>query len=93
MTIPKPPIDLAAAGKALWTAMVNEYDLSASELTILLEACRTSDELARLAPAVSKAELVVAGSMQQPRANPLLDEARRHREVLARLLGQLKEIK
>jgi len=35
----------------------------------------------------------VTGSRGQPRPSPLLDEARKHRDVLSRLLAALKETK
>ena len=67
------------------------FELSAGEAAVLGEACRTVDELGRLAEAMPDAELIVEGSTGQPRGNPLLDEVRKHRETLARLLSALKE--
>ena len=93
MTIPKPPDDLAATGTKLWRTMLIDYDLTASELVILHEAARTSDELDRLAAALVTAELTVKGSMGQPVSSPLLDDVRRHRDTLGKLLGQLREVK
>ena len=89
----KPPGDLQAPGKALYRAVLAEFDLSAAEFRLLTEACRTTDELERLAQAMAGAELTVAGSRGQPRPSPLLDEVHKHRDTLARLLAALKETK
>ncbi len=89
----KPPGHLQAPGKALWRAVLTDFDLSAGEFRLLTEACRTTDELERLAQAMAGAELTVTGSRGQPRPSPLLDEARKHRDVLSRLLSALKETK
>jgi len=40
-----PPKDLQGPGRALWRSILDEYDLSKPEMTLLREACRTSDEL------------------------------------------------
>ena len=60
--------------------------LRLAELANLAEACRTADELDRLEKAVrALPELVVSGSTGQPRPHPLLEEVRRHRQLLERL--------
>jgi hypothetical protein len=54
------------------------------------EVCRTWGELERLEKAVrALPDLVVAGSMGQPRMHPLLDAVRAHRALLAKLCEQL----
>jgi hypothetical protein len=45
---PKAPTGLRAAGKRLWVAVANKYVLTPAEVSVLVEACRTSDELDRL---------------------------------------------
>lgn len=88
---PRAPAGVGRAGRALWRAVLAEYDLSPPELQLLTEACHTADELDRLRRLVEEANPIVDGSRGQPRANPLLAEIRRHRETLARLLAALKE--
>jgi nucleotide-binding universal stress UspA family protein len=90
---PNPPKGLQTSGKALWRAVLAEFDLSPAELRLLHEAGRTTDELDRLAAAMPDASLTVMGSRGQPRPSPLLDEARKHRDTLVRLLTALKEDK
>jgi hypothetical protein len=90
---PGPPKGLQTSGKALWRAVLAEFDLSPSELRLLREASRTTDELDRIAEAMPDADLTVKGSRGQPRPTPLLDEARKHRDTLVRLLTALKEDK
>jgi len=92
MTTNAAPRGLKGPGKALWQATVAEFELSSPELGLLAEACRTRDELERLTIALAGAELLVIGSMGQPRPNPLLDEARKHRETMGRLLALLRPV-
>lgn len=86
---PQPPSDLAAAGRRLWREIVAEYELSPAEMAILREACRTADECERIRIALAAAEPTTLGSTGQERGNPLLGEARRHREQLSRLISAL----
>jgi hypothetical protein len=86
----KPPTGLKASGKRLWTAVAEPYILTPAELATLEQAARTADELARLEKAVrALPDLVVAGSMGQPRMHPLLGEVREHRRLLERLTTAL----
>jgi hypothetical protein len=64
--------------------------LTAAELEMLGQACRTCDELDRLERAVrALPELTVQGSMGQPKPHPLLAEVRAHRLLLERLTTAL----
>jgi hypothetical protein len=88
--VPKPPAGLRAPGKRLWVAVVNKYVLTAAEVEMLGQACRTADELDRLERAVrALPELTVQGSMGQIRPHPLLAEVRAHRLLLERLTSAL----
>jgi hypothetical protein len=87
---PAPPEAFGTQGSALWERVAAEFEPSAFEAAILTEACRTVDEVQSIRDELrAAASVVVAGSTGQPRAHPLLDEVRRHRETLARLLTVL----
>ena len=86
----KPPTGLKAPGRRLWTGVVVSYILTPAELAMLEQAARTADELERLEKAVRELpDLVVTGSMGQPRMHPLLSEVRAHRALLAKLTAEL----
>jgi hypothetical protein len=86
----KPPAGLRTAGKRLWVAVAESFVLNAGERAMLEQACRTSDELARLEAAVrALPELTTPGSAGQIKPHPLLAEARAHRLLLERLVGAL----
>lgn len=92
MSKPQPPESLADAGKELWAAVVEPYDLRVDELTVLEAACKTADMIAILdrewngmgKPFLTK------GSMGQDVIHPLIGELRAQHAQLARLLGLLK---
>jgi hypothetical protein len=83
------PADLQKEGKKLWREITTEFDLTHAELALLREACRLVDELQTIRFALLKADATVSGSTGQVRPNPLFDEARKHRESLAKTLGAL----
>lgn len=86
----KPPMGLRSSGRRLWLSVAERYVLTAGELEMLGQACRTCDELDRLEKAVrSLPELTVQGSMGQPKPHPLLAEVRAHRLLLERLTTAL----
>jgi len=86
----KPPTGLRAPGKRLWVSVADRYVLTASELEMLGQACRTCDELDRLERAVRNLpDLTTTGSTGQPKAHPLLSEVRAHRLLLERLTTAL----
>jgi hypothetical protein len=86
----EPPAGLEASGQRLWTSVIEVYALTPGELSVLAEAARTADELARLEEAIRHLpDLMVTGSTGQPRAHPLLEEVRRHRTLLERLCVSL----
>src|SRR3954462_6177142 len=71
MTKPKPPRGAQRAGKALWDAVLDEYELKEPELLLLREAVRTVDTLDALEARVA-ADGPLLGSSQGERAHPAL---------------------
>lgn len=88
--MPSAPAKLGTKARGLWAAVTKTYDLRVDELRVLEDACREIDLIERLEGELREAKLVVKGSMGQPVANPLVQELRQHRGVLARLLAGLK---
>lgn len=89
-TAPRPPDDLGDSGRALWAEVHETWELGSHETRLLLEACRTADELDMIREAIRSGPATVEGSKGQPRPSPLWEEARRHREQLTRLLVALR---
>jgi len=87
--VPKPPAGLRASGRALWRAVLNDFDLDQHERTILREACRTADSLDGL-QALLDTEGLSAESSQGVRVHPALVELRQQRIAFARLLTALR---
>lgn len=87
---PSAPARLGARGRRFWKDTLESFDLSNAELSILTEACRTLDDLDRLATAIEEQGATVAGSQGQPVVNPALTEARGQRVVLHRLIAALQ---
>jgi hypothetical protein len=85
--IPEPPAGLGESGTALWLRVHRDWRLRPDEEELLLAACRTIDETARLEFALAGADVVVTGSRGQSRAHPLVREIREHRLALKQLLG------
>lgn len=86
---PKPPSELKTSGRALWRAVLDDYELDAHEVTILREACRTADSLDALQNLLD-AEGYMGETSQGPRVHPALVEARQQRLAFARLLTALR---
>jgi len=89
MSAVKPPAGLKAAGRALWRAVLADYELAEHERRLLVEACRTVDLCADL-QALVDAQGPVLGTAEHPKAHPAAVELRQHRIVLARLIAALR---
>lgn len=83
------PSGLAARGRRYWRAVLGVYELSESELEVLLEVCRTLDSLDLLEAAVARDGSTVRGSAGQTVVHPALTEARGQRALLHRLIAAL----
>jgi hypothetical protein len=67
-------------GKRLWLSVADRYVLTAAELGMLSQACRTADELDRLERAVRRNSPNSRCAQHRPtQSTPLLEEVRRHR--------------
>jgi hypothetical protein len=86
---PRPPKGLQRSARALWRAVLGEYDLDEHELTLLREAARTVDSLDGLQAALD-AEGLMSTSSQGVRVHPALVELRQQRVTFARLLTALR---
>lgn len=89
MSPPKAPAGLGAAGRKLWREVLADFALPPDGQALLVQACRTVDELEQLREAIADAEVMTTGSQGQPVASPLFAEARAHRATLAKLISQL----
>ena len=89
MTRPRAPQSLDQAGKALWRAMTGAYELAPHEAELLRQACRVTDQLARIDAILMDEDLVVAGHAGQPRSHPLLQVSADQRRVLDALFRSM----
>jgi hypothetical protein len=80
-----PPRDLKKRGKRLWRSVFDDYEPSPTEEQILLDLCRTLDEIDVLTAVLAQSEMVVAGSTGQLVVNPVIGALREHRKLAVRL--------
>lgn len=86
---PRTPAGLAGRGARYWRTVVGDYDLSDSERELLLEVCRTLDNLDALATAVASDGATTRGAAGHVVVHPALTEARGQRALLHRLVAAL----
>lgn len=84
--VERAPKGLKASGRALWRAVLADFELNESERRMLIEAARTADQLDELSQVI--ADEGVLGSDGRP--HPAMVEARLQRLSLARLLASLR---
>jgi hypothetical protein len=80
---------LGPAGRRLWDDVTTDFELSAHEEAVLLQACRAADRLEAINDALTDAPLTVRNSRGDLTAHPLLGEARQTSALLARLCAAL----
>mgnify|MGYP000890682562 CR=1 FL=1 len=88
MTRPCTPTGLAAAGRRLWTSVLEEFELAEHERAQLAEACFVRDRIAELRARVAADGLMISSS-QGSRLHPGVAEIRAQQLALARLLATL----
>jgi hypothetical protein len=86
---PAAPTGSKAPGRALWSSVVDGYDLDEHELALLREASRTVDLLDELAAAI-RHDGALIDTPQGLHAHPAAVEARQQRIALARILAALR---
>ena len=86
---PRPPTGLRTSGRALWRAVLSDYELDEHETALLREACRTVDSIDAL-QVVLDLDGVMSESSQGIRTHPALAELRQQRVTFARLLTALR---
>jgi hypothetical protein len=90
----KAPAGLGPAGKRLWLAIVGSvvegWELDAKDLALLESAATTADTVESLSKELAKSSIMVAGSMDQDRLNPLVAEIRQQKAAQAALLKQVQ---
>jgi hypothetical protein len=83
------PSGLGRAGRALWSDVVADFELSSHEEALLLQAARTADAIDRLEAVVAAEGDVLDVPPTPKRVHPALVEARQQRIALARLVACL----
>lgn len=86
---PKAPTGLQKAGKRVWRAVLEEFDLDARELLVLEQAARQADAVEALEAEVEVSGLVTRGSAGQLRLSQTVTELRQARLAVSRLLSDL----
>ena len=84
------PDGLAERGAQFWASVTDGFELTGAESELLAEACRTLDDLDRLAEAITRDGAMATGAAGQPVVHPALTEARGQRLALHRLLAALQ---
>lgn len=100
--LPTPPDYLRAKGRDLWESVTRAYDLTPAALTLLGEACRTTDRLERMAAALSSRSTLWfelepcledngldGGENWTVTVNGMIGEARQLQTALRQTLNQL----
>lgn len=86
---PRPPARLGRGGRALWRAVVEDFDLNQNERMLLDQACRTADLIDKL-QAQLEADGLMRKTSQGERVHPAAVELRQQRITLARLFVALE---
>jgi hypothetical protein len=86
---PPAPRGLDTVGRGLWRAAVAEFAFSSVELAQLRQVAKTADEIGAMETELATMEMIVGGSRNQPKVNPLIRELRDHRKLFDQLVAGL----
>lgn len=89
MTRKRVPDGLGSAGSAFFRQVHEAYELDARDGPVLLEVCRTLDEIDALQAVIATEGVMSVGSKAQPVEHPAMAGLRAHRLTLDRLLVRL----
>lgn len=89
MTRKRVPDGLGDAGAAFFRQVHRVYELDERDAPVLLEVCRTLDEIDSLSVVVAAEGVMSTGSAGQPVEHPAMAGLRAHRATLDRLLVRL----
>jgi len=89
MSVPIPR-GLKTAGRKLWRATTDNFDLRQDELETLRAACGEADLITRIEGELDGLALTTEGSQGQTVIHPLVQEVRQHRAAMAALFRSLK---
>lgn len=87
--VPAPPRGTGRSGARLWRDVLGKYELEEHETALLIEACRTVDQLDGLHAILEREGLVVEGP-HGSKAHPALTAAQQLRITLARIVAALR---
>jgi phage terminase small subunit len=87
---PRPPADLATAGRRLWTGVLGDYELTERHhLELLRQACVCLDRAEQARAEIERLGVVVLDRWGQPRTNPACAVERDARALAIRSLAAL----
>jgi len=87
---PKAPKGLSSRSKAFWKRVNEEYELENHALRILEQACWCMDRIQEDQETVANEGRTYNDRYGQPRLNPALEDERQQRNLLIRLLRELR---
>ena len=90
MGIPRTPAGAADAGRKLWRAVLDEFELAEHELVLLRQAVRVADTCEALRAVVDAEGELARSRLGETRAHPALVELRAQQLLLARLIVALR---
>ena len=89
MTIPRPPKGCGPAGRRLWNAVQQDFDLGEHERALLTALCRQADRLDQLEELIANEGLIVTGH-GTTKMHPAVIEARNTAIAVARIAAALR---
>lgn len=87
--LPAPPDGLSKRAAALWHDVVEAFELSPAELTLLHEGLTALDRAAQAGAVVNAEGVTVLDRYGSPKAHPACDIEARNRTIFASVIRQL----